>query len=52
LLPAPFLLAIVAFVFHTTLRAKFLVWAELLDKLNLRGDERIRDLGCLHVTSR
>jgi ubiquinone/menaquinone biosynthesis C-methylase UbiE len=31
---------------YTTLRGKFLVWAELLDKLNLRGDERILDLGC------
>jgi len=40
------LLIIAAFVLHFTLRGKFLVWAELLDKLNLRGDERILDLGC------
>jgi ubiquinone/menaquinone biosynthesis C-methylase UbiE len=45
-LPALFLLTIVALVFHTTLRGKFVVWAELLDKLGLRGDERILDLGC------
>jgi protein-S-isoprenylcysteine O-methyltransferase Ste14 len=31
---------------YTTLRGKFVVWAELLDKLGLRGDERILDLGC------
>jgi len=31
---------------HFTLRGKFLVWAELLDQLNLRGDERILDMGC------
>jgi arsenite methyltransferase len=41
-----FLFAIAAFYLHSTLRGKFLVWAELLDKLNLRGDERILDLGC------
>jgi SAM-dependent methyltransferase len=45
-LPVLFLLIIAAFVLHTTLRGKFAVWAELLDKLNLRGDERILDLGC------
>ncbi len=45
-LPVLFLLTITAFVFHTTLRGKFVVWAELLDELNLRGDERILDLGC------
>src|SRR5262249_26662865 len=27
-------------------RGKFLVWAELLDRLELRGDERVLDLGC------
>jgi ubiquinone/menaquinone biosynthesis C-methylase UbiE len=41
-----FLLGISSFMFHTTLRGKFLVWAELLDGLGLRGDERILDLGC------
>jgi ubiquinone/menaquinone biosynthesis C-methylase UbiE len=41
-----FLLTVAALVLHSTLRGKFLVWADLLDKLNLRGDERILDLGC------
>jgi arsenite methyltransferase len=45
-LPVLFMLTIAAFVLHTTLRGKFVVWAELLDKLGLRGDERILDLGC------
>jgi SAM-dependent methyltransferase len=45
-LPVLFLLTLAAFVLHTTLRGKFLVWAELLDQLNLRGDECILDLGC------
>lgn len=45
-LPVLFMLTIVTFVFHTTLRGKFIVWAELLDKVGLRGDERILDLGC------
>ncbi len=45
-LPVLFMLAMAAFILHTTLRGKFLVWAELLDKLGLRGDERILDLGC------
>src|SRR5436305_13425872 len=31
---------------HTAVRGKFVVWAELLDGLRLRGDERILDLGC------
>jgi len=31
---------------HTSRRGKFVVWAELLDQLALRGDERILDLGC------
>jgi arsenite methyltransferase len=45
-LPVLFLFAIVASYLYTTLRGKFVVWAELLDKLGLRGDERILDLGC------
>jgi arsenite methyltransferase len=45
-LPALFMLTIVAFVLHTTLRGKFVVWAKLLDQLGLRGDERVLDLGC------
>ena len=46
LLPVLFMLTVAAFVLHTTLRGKFVVWAELLDTLGLRGDERILDLGC------
>lgn len=30
----------------STLRAKFAVWARLLDDLGLRGDEQVVDLGC------
>lgn len=41
-----FLLALGALHLHFTLRGKFVVWAELLDRLRLRGDERILDLGC------
>ena len=46
LLAGLFILAILGFYLYTTLRGKFVVWAELLDQLNLRGDERILDLGC------
>lgn len=45
-LPVLFMLTIAAFVLHTTLRGKFVVWAELLDQLGLQGNERILDLGC------
>jgi cyclopropane fatty-acyl-phospholipid synthase-like methyltransferase len=31
---------------YTSRRGKFVVWAELLEQLRLRGDERILDLGC------
>jgi ubiquinone/menaquinone biosynthesis C-methylase UbiE len=41
-----FLLAIALSILYTTLRGKFVVWADLLDNLRLRGDERILDLGC------
>jgi len=41
-----FVSAILGSYLHATLRGKFVVWAELLDGLNLRGDERILDLGC------
>src|SRR6266576_5168951 len=44
--PITFMLAVLGFYLHSTLRGKFLVWAELLDQLNLRGDERILDMGC------
>jgi ubiquinone/menaquinone biosynthesis C-methylase UbiE len=46
LLAALFVLAFLAFYLYVTLRGKFVVWAELLQQLNLRGDERILDLGC------
>jgi arsenite methyltransferase len=46
LLPVLFMLTVAACVLHTTLRGKFVIWAELLDRLRLRGDERILDLGC------
>jgi SAM-dependent methyltransferase len=46
LLAALFILAILGLYLHGTLRGKFVVWAELLDTLNLRGDERVLDLGC------
>lgn len=31
---------------YTTRAGKFAVWAELLDGLNLQGDERLLDIGC------
>ena len=46
LLAAVFILAILGLYLHGTLRGKFVVWAELLDRLNLRGDEHILDMGC------
>ena len=46
LLAALFSLAILGFYLHGTLRGKFVLWAGLLDPLNLRGDERILDMGC------
>jgi arsenite methyltransferase len=44
--PVTFMLAVLGFYLHNTLRGKFVVWAYLLDQLHLRGDERILDLGC------
>jgi arsenite methyltransferase len=41
-----FILAFEVYYLHGTLRGKFVLWAELLDRLRLRGDERILDLGC------
>jgi SAM-dependent methyltransferase len=46
LLPALFVTALAAYILYTTLRGKFLVLAELVDGLKLRGDEHILDLGC------
>lgn len=31
---------------HTTRKGKFAVWSELLDQLELRGNERLLDIGC------
>ncbi len=45
-LAALFILAVLGIYLHATLRGKFLVWAELLQSLGLRGDERILDMGC------
>jgi arsenite methyltransferase len=45
-LPVLFLLACAGSCLYTTLRGKFVAWAELLDQLGLRGDERILDMGC------
>ena len=44
--PVTFMLAVLGLYLHSTLRGKFIVWADLLDQLNLRGDERILDMGC------
>src|SRR5436190_19419006 len=46
LLAGLFILAILGLYLHFTLRGKFVVWADLLGTLNLRGDERILDMGC------
>lgn len=35
-----------ALFLHTTRRGKFAAWAEILDGLGLRGDERVLDVGC------
>ena len=32
--------------FHTTRRGKFLEWETILDRMALRGDERVLDMGC------
>jgi len=45
-LPVTFMLAVLGFYLHSTLRGKFVIWADLLDQLHLRGDERILDMGC------
>ena len=46
LLAGLFLLAIIGFYLHGTLRGKSVLWAKLLNTLNLRGDERVLDMGC------
>jgi arsenite methyltransferase len=40
------ILAFLGFGLYASRRGKFLVWSELLDSLELRGGERILDLGC------
>lgn len=37
--------ATLGFGLHTTRRGKFIVWAEILDSLSLRGNERVLDVG-------
>ena len=44
--PVTFMLAVLGFYLHTTLRGKFVVWADLLDQLHLQGHERLLDVGC------
>jgi SAM-dependent methyltransferase len=45
-LPVFVALAVEVWHLYFTLRGKFVLWAELLDGLRLRGDERILDMGC------
>jgi hypothetical protein len=46
LIGAAIMAACVACWLYTTRRGKFVVWASLLDRLGLKGDERVLDLGC------
>jgi hypothetical protein len=39
-------LACAGYGMYASRRGKFVVWASLLDQLQLRGDERVLDLGC------
>jgi SAM-dependent methyltransferase len=41
-----FFLANTASFLYTTRRGKFLEWDRILDRLRLRGDERVLDMGC------
>ncbi|HTS89914.1 MAG TPA: class I SAM-dependent methyltransferase [Gemmatimonadales bacterium] len=43
---AAVILVCIGFFLHTTRRGKFLAWRDVLDGLELRGDERILDVGC------
>lgn len=45
-LTVTFVMAIEVSHLYFTLRGKFVLWAEVLDELKLRGDERILDMGC------
>ena len=44
--PVTIMVTFVGLYLDATRRGKFVVWAQLLDTLGLRGDERILDLGC------
>jgi ubiquinone/menaquinone biosynthesis C-methylase UbiE len=44
--PVVFIGTFLGIYLHFTLRGKFVVWSRLLASLNLRGDERILDMGC------
>ena len=46
LIASAFLSLWFAMYLHTTRRGKFLVWAEILSGLPLRGDEQVLDMGC------
>ena len=41
-----FFLANTSSFFYTTRRGKFLEWDRILDRLRLRGDEEVLDMGC------
>jgi arsenite methyltransferase len=41
-----FFLANAGSFFYTTRRGKFLEWERILDRLHLRGDEMVLDMGC------
>ena len=41
-----FFLANTSSFLYTTRRGKFLEWDRILDRLHLRGDERVLDMGC------
>lgn len=43
---ALFILTVLGLYLHASLRGKFVVWADVLEDLKLRGDERILDMGC------
>jgi arsenite methyltransferase len=46
ILVAGFLTGCAGFGLYASLRGKFVIWNELLERLGLRGDERILDMGC------
>ncbi len=43
---AALLVVCTGFGLYASRRGKFVVWAEVLDELDLQGDERVLDLGC------